>query len=220
MDEAIQVLSNYCGALAYRKLRFIANNDHGIDVEDIKTELIAEGIAGMMHVDWSSNKAYVLNYAKRASHNYMVRLIEHHTAKKRSRIIRVVEGDDETMPEYSITTLSLDYEMTEGGFTLKNIIGDNSFGNAEHKFGYRQWLSKMMTCIPQNIGHVVMIVLGGEHDGFEGWLDTQYHISIEDLEEDTLVNLACAYFKAPIETVQEALSSFIKRPDCRAVASA
>jgi len=206
-DKLVKTLQDYCNILA-RKLSFVINNDHGIDLNDIKTEILISGITAMLHADWSSDNKYILNYAKKAMWNSTVSLIKFHTAEKRSRLKRTVEGEKDRIAEYSVTTYSLDYDSLDDDYTLHKSISDESdYKDVESN----AWLKKVIAGLPQGIANVVKIAAGERNEKFEQWVGIK---KIQRFRETTLIKQACKFFKVSLKEVQKVMHIFLKVPQC------
>jgi hypothetical protein len=94
-DEQLDVapivdeLQRFCHHLAYRKLRFLANNDTGVTLDDLRVEVFEAALATLLHYDAEPNRLKLINTAKRGARNHCMRLIDWHTAQRRTRLLRV-----------------------------------------------------------------------------------------------------------------------------------
>lgn len=86
---AIKKLQRYCASYAYQKMRFIAQNDEGLTLDDLSAELFDIALKALREYDSDPNELRLLNTAKLSARNHCQRLIDFHTAKKRERIVRI-----------------------------------------------------------------------------------------------------------------------------------
>lgn len=86
-------LQRYCSALVRRRMRFIIKHDNGLTAEDLEGALFEAGLMTLRQYDAEQNGLKLLNTAKRGAHNYFVRLVEFYTARRRSRLVRHIDGD-------------------------------------------------------------------------------------------------------------------------------
>lgn len=88
----VKKLQRYCASLAYTRMRFIVEHDRALTYDDLRIELFEAGLMTLRHYDAEfSDELKLLNTAKKGAHNHCVRLIEFHTARCRSRLVRHIE---------------------------------------------------------------------------------------------------------------------------------
>ncbi len=88
----IKKLQRYCGSLAYRKMRFIAQNDCGVSLDDLSAELFEAGLRTLREFDFEFDQELkLLNTAKVGAKNHCLRLIDFYTTQKRNRIVKIGE---------------------------------------------------------------------------------------------------------------------------------
>lgn len=85
-------LQRYCAGLVRRRMRFIIKHDNGLTAEDLEGALFEAGLMTLRQYDAEQNGLKLLNTAKRGAHNYYVRLVEFYTARRRSRLVRHIDG--------------------------------------------------------------------------------------------------------------------------------
>lgn len=88
----IKKLRRYCVSLVRRRMRFITKHDDGVTADDLENALFEAGLMTLHQYDGEPNALKLSNTAKRGARNYCIRLIEFHTARCRSRLIRHVAG--------------------------------------------------------------------------------------------------------------------------------
>lgn len=177
--EILQKLRTHCKFLARNKLRFIANNDHSLDLEDLEHDLLAQALtAAGKYTDITD--LHLLNICKKSAHNHMIRLIEHHTAQKRSRIVESGSG-------YMATTLSLDKLLEDG-------MGVSTSFDTEDTLRTEEILSRLLK-LPEPIPSIVTIVLGGTNLDFEVWL-------AKNNDNRGTLEKACDFYDVPLESLQ------------------
>jgi hypothetical protein len=203
----IDSLEKYCYKLAWSKLRFIAQHDHSITIDDLAGDLKTEALRVIHYYSWMGTEQDKLrNYTKQAVHHMMVKLIDHHTAKCRGRIRRTVEGSEGRLPEYQVTTLSLDLEMNDEGFNLYQIMSAPQ-PNADKQLQYEGFVETLTSDLDPTMLEYVNIVLGREvSEKFEDWL-AQKGLTVDDILNDMhrLSKLAIQYLGISAYEVRDIL---------------
>lgn len=187
-DATVKELQQFCKRLAYRKLRFIADNDHSVDLEDLSCELVSHAFSAVGRYT-TENEQHALNIAKKASRNHAIRIIEHYTAKKRSRVVSTQEG-------YASTTLSLDL-IEENGVTPERLQNEYNAEQAEVDSS----IERKVDHLPYPVSRIVKIVLGEGDGEFESWLAKNNHSD----DEKAIAERACEYYNMPIEGLKQVL---------------
>ena len=85
-------LQRYCAGLVRRRMRFLIKHDNGLTAQDLEGALFEAGLMTLRQYDAEQNGLKLLNTAKRGAHNYYVRLVEFYTARRRSRLVRHIDG--------------------------------------------------------------------------------------------------------------------------------
>lgn len=180
----IDKLRIYCKYLANRKLKFISNNDRGLDTEDFVNELLAKGVTAAEKYD-TQNALHTLNIAKKAAHNHAMRLIEWHTAQKRRRVVSDSDG-------YHATTQSLE-AMEEAGLEPLRPTTDVPLG-----------VAKYLDNLPEPVRTIfIMSVWEHKEPHFETWLADNGKAHLEGHE---LVKAACEFYEIPLESLQKIIN--------------
>ena len=94
IEEILEKVDVYTNVFIYRKLRFIYQNiDNSLTHEDLKTELLYQGIKNVFTVyPVIDNRLHALNICKRAVQNHGLNLISRMTCLKRVNTIQLEDG--------------------------------------------------------------------------------------------------------------------------------
>lgn len=201
LQPIIEKLRRYCWSLAYHKARFISMNDVGIDLDDIAIELFEVGLRTMREFDSEYyNELKLLNTAKVGARHHCSRMIDYHTAQKRSRLVRVGDG------EYQTTTISLDHELQDNnrGATILDTIENGEEGSDEtlHR---EQWLVDLVYATSDDISRVIEITLGVDDPEFESWLQDRTGKQSLEISDTMIARYACEFVHVPISAVRDTL---------------
>jgi hypothetical protein len=194
-----EVLSNkrvigYCTMLAWRKLRFIAENDCGIggtvgskvDVSVWVQTLMQEARRIALHYAHFTDQVQLMNYVTRGVHNLAMRLIDYHTAGRRARIRR---SDDPTR-EFDVPVSSL-----VGNEVSDAVIEENS----DASILLRQLASD------KTVGPLVLAVTGKD-TRFNTHL-TNKGVDASFLDDATLVKLAAKFLGVNLQSIRSKWST-------------
>ena len=192
----IKQLQKFCRTIAYQKVRFLAQNDFGLSMDDLINELFEIGLLAMRTYDWNHNQLKLLNTVKRSVRNHCVRMIEFHTAQRRARLVQMG-------PEFQSTTASLNQQLGDDRTTLLDLIADPCL--VEEQVVDKQWLGNLLSRVPPKIQRIVSITLGGQDQEFETWLSHEKGHETEDLSDPALAQNACQFLGVPMGDVQTLL---------------
>ena len=198
MENIVKEVKKYCAFLVRKKLYFILKSDHGTDYDGLLTDLLIAAISVVHgYDDQIADEKKMLGYAKKAAHNYAIRLIEYHTAQKRRRLYNDGEG-------FSTTTLSLDMAETEGT-NLYNIVPAVKPPSED----YDEWdsMTKKLDALNPSAQQVVQTVLDAEEgrEEFDQWLQQEHDTSRDAIRPQQLFHRACEFYKVPVEFVQDSV---------------
>jgi hypothetical protein len=197
----VQKLRKFCGWLSYRKMRFLARYDGSLTLEDLSNELFEAALVTLRNYDAEySDSCKIYNFARKGAENHCVRLLEYHTTQSRGRLIQI-----KNKTEFAATTISMDQQVgPDGSATLQDILADRSV-DLSQGFAERQWLCRLLSRVPQNVGRVVKITLGEQDQEFESWLQRN-GIETHGLSDKALARKACQFLDVPLWDVQAALN--------------
>jgi hypothetical protein len=200
MENIIKEVKKYCAFLVRKKLYFILKSDHGTDYDGLLTDLLIAAISVVHgYDDQIADEKKMLSYAKKAAHNYAIRLIEYHTAQKRRRLYNDGQG-------FSTTTLSLDMtESEEETFNLYNLIPATAAPSED----YDEWenMNKRVSELDPSTQQVVQTVLDmeDEQNGFDQWLKQNHDTSRDSIRPQQLFQRACEFHKVSMAFVQDSV---------------
>jgi len=113
-------LSSKAKRIAYRKLRFLAENDGGMSLEDFQSELTHYAIRSFKESEFlegsrgQPNADYMRNYGLQAMHNRALSIIQERQTMKRACLVRMSEDNGSKVAEYQRTVLALDRRPSGG----------------------------------------------------------------------------------------------------------
>jgi len=91
----IKKLQKFCLSLAHRKMRFLINNDNGLSINDLATELFEAALLTLRNYDTEyKDTLKVLNFSKVGAKNHCGRLIDFYTAQRRTRLVRIIDNEN------------------------------------------------------------------------------------------------------------------------------
>lgn len=213
-ETLVVSLDKFCGKVAYLKLRFLADNDRSLDLQDLRSELLAHGIQVVRIYEHTDDLKMIENYAKASIQNHAINLIQHFTSESRACVRNATVGCGtcifcltdkpqrcpQAVADYHLTTLSME------GLALA-ALGQTRRG-ADDRVITAGFLDTLKEDAPPGIEKVVNLVFGAEvDDQFEAWLKEQHEITVDELSDSPkrLVKLLCQYLQLPTKQVNDHL---------------
>lgn len=196
MEVLLAKLSPFIRKLVWRKTLFLFNYDTGLSKEDLESELTQEAVYLIRYYEHYRNELFLLNTVKRGIRNKVMNLISFHTAKCRSRLVKV--DNDERV--YQTTTISLSQDEKDRG------IG----GICELSTGKGEELTSLANKVAPKYRRFMEIVLGVDNNGFDDWLEKNYS-NPHTLKYEAVGRAAMNYLGLKPERVQRVLGRPISR---------
>lgn len=195
IEDIEKELRVHCNHLLNRKIgspRFIANNDPGFDIEDIRRLLMAEGLRLVLRYEHFRNTIKIKNYAKRGMTNKCTNFIKANTAKCRGAISSV-EGDSGR--EFIVRKVSIDSPVggdeDEGDRSLGDVYKDEDPRvRPDVIYEQKELIEALLTRSPSSVKRFVSIITGnGFGRPFRQWLSYRHGVAVEDLKQDDYFTL-------------------------------
>lgn len=208
-------LSRYAWSLAHRKLRFIAQYDNAYDVEDLYGEIICEIVRNVRMWQHLGNRDKVKGFAMRAAHNEMVKIIEFNTAKSRARIQSVAQTVDSSLPQYRVTTLSLDTPASDDNESSMHSILPTT-DHLESDALERDFFKKLTAEVAPRVRRLIHLVCDDFDEEFENWLRNTKGLDPDKVHRyDSLriARLASEHLNVQLDTVREVVALRITGQD-------
>lgn len=201
-SDLIQRLDKYCGKVSYLKLRFLADNDSSLDLDDLRSELLTHGIQAARVYEHTNNLLLIENFCKASIQNHAINLIQHFTSESRACVKNTTVGCGtcvfcltdkpqrcpNAVADYKITSLSLDGVA----LSLAGLVPHK----AEEHLNYLNMLNVLKEDASPPFIHVVDVIFGSALDEeFEAWLFSTHSVTVDDLSQNPkrLVKLLCHY---------------------------
>jgi hypothetical protein len=197
-------IETYCRKLVNKKMRFLANNDGGQDLDDYFQEILTDALVTFRHYDYYKHNLLLLNTMRRGAHNSAMNKIKYHVAGKRARIIQTKKGTEDSHAVFAVTTLSLDYEMGEEGAPFSTWIADEESPNAEKLIANEQAINQMVNKAPEPYNKVISLIFSKIRDiRFEFWLTDNYQVDFTECSNEDLVYYACKYHGVTLSSFKQ-----------------
>jgi hypothetical protein len=184
----LKAVTAYSNTLLNRKIgspKFIAINDPGFSIDDIKKELVETGRRMFLHYEHIGSAEKVKNYAKRGMHNRCINFIKHSTAQCRRPISNV--GDSNR--EFALTKVSIDADVGkdrssskwEQGDTeqLGDITKDPRMVRPDTLLEQKRLITRLKKTVPPDIYKFVKIVVGNKlSSNFVRWMSLRHGVAM------------------------------------------
>ena len=194
-------LRKFCRWLAARELRFIEKYDASLTMADLIAELFEAALVTLRNYDHEyTNAAKIYNFARVGVQNHCVLMQQYHTRQRRGRVVKVMVNNQQ---EFLPTTVSMNRPLGESSLTLVDVLPDDR-NDPDRQLADRQWFCSLLRKIPQDVGQIVKVTLGGSDPKFASWLESQ-GTEIGHLSDTTLTKKACQFYGIPLKRVRVAL---------------
>lgn len=198
LNDLVESLVPYCRTVAYKKLRFIEDNDHAYKNDDLVSELLIQALKVIRRYEHFStdgkthNIAKIQNYARSAISNYAKNMINKHTNVARARVENItnpcghcascksgkIHKCENVIQDFRQTTLRLDIPMTDDNSTLYDLLG--SYDNTvEERNTLDNYIKPDLS--PKMQTFVDIVVSGKSTPEFDYWLSENYCTSVDEL---------------------------------------
>lgn len=199
LNKLITELIPFCERVAYKKLRFIEDNDHAYTADDLTQELLIQALRVIRCYEHFSNDGRthdlkrIKNYTKAAVTNYAVNMIGRHTNPIRARVENITcacgqcasckagkeHKCENVIQNFRPTTLRLDIPIAEDNSTLYDLLGvmdHDSVGERDNIDNYIKY-----NLSPKMVTFVDIVVHGKSSLEFDIWLRENYCTSVDQL---------------------------------------
>lgn len=223
-NKLLKDLVSFSKSMAYR-LRFIADSDCSITLEDLQQELLRHGIQAAKGYEHFSNRDGTRNidkirtHAQRAMKNHRVNMIYYYTRGSRARVERTTSGCGQCsfcksdvpsrctneIIEFRNTTISLDTPFSDDPSSGNghNIIGDDE--STSTNLVDDEFVDILYDFIDDElICKFLDVVLDRVVDpGFEEWAKTKR-------DSEKIHHLASTYFNIPMRKVRKSIKAALE----------
>lgn len=200
--------------IAYRKLRFLADNDGGVGLEDLKADLMHHAARSFKESEFKAgergqaNVLYMRNYALRSMLNRAESIIQERQTQKRAQVVRTVEGTKNSHPEYQRTVLSLDRRPVGRGHvsssdtfvTLMDVVSEE---NTTEEQLYVHEVRARLNVLERR---VLDTYLGTRNDrSWEEWAQN-HRVDMTDPQSPAVLQALCRYHGIELDDLKKHFS--------------